>query len=340
MTGHTPNCYAQEVNRGAGQNQWFGLVVVLLLGCGDVAQPSDAGTGGQAELEASGGSSSAESGGGGAPSGSGGSSAGGAQLSDGAGGEAQTGGVGADSGGSHSGGAGSAGAGGAGEATSVFPPSVTTPKIMIVGDSISAGPGCYKGYLDEQLKAGGFSKYEFVGEYSDDCGSSLKHSAVSCTTSADFTKEMFSVSSCSARVYDGMSPLVARHQPDLVMIQLGVNDVWGGSAAVSGILDNYSTLLAQARAKNPQLVFVVAQIHKIITDDCTNNQSTTNAEALVEAVPAWAASETTQQSPVFVADLWTNSDPHEAEDCVHPNDAGAKRMGENWYNALKSILPK
>jgi lysophospholipase L1-like esterase len=123
------------------------------------------------------------------------------------------------------------------------------------------------------------------------------------------------------------------------MIQLGVNDVWGGDAPISSILDNYSTLLAQARAHNPQVVFMVAQIHKIITDDCTNTQSTENAEALVMAVPAWAASESTDPSPVFVADLWTNSDPSEADDCVHPNDAGAQRMGLNWYNALKLILP-
>ena len=27
-------------------------------------------------------------------------------------------------------------------------------------------------------------------------------------------------------------------------------------------------------------------------------------------------------------------------DGVHPNDAGAQRMGQNWFNALKTILPK
>ena len=93
-----------------------------------------------------------------------------------------------------------------------------------------------------------------------------------------------------------------------------------------------------SRAENPNVVLVVAQIHQIITDNCSNTQSTTNAQQLVDA--GWAASEDTDASPVFVADLWTNSDAHEADDCVHPNDAGAKRMGLNWYNALKDILPK
>jgi hypothetical protein len=57
-------------------------------------------------------------------------------------------------------------------------------------------------------------------------------------------------------------------------------------------------------------------------------------------VPAWAAQQSTADSPVFVADLWTNSDWTKAEtiDCVHPNDVGAEKMGMNWYNALKGIL--
>jgi len=59
----------------------------------------------------------------------------------------------------------------------------------------------------------------------------------------------------------------------------------------------------------------------------------------VMALPDWALTVTTAESPVLVADLWTNSDAHESDDCVHPNDAGAQRMGENWYNALSTILP-
>ena len=75
-----------------------------------------------------------------------------------------------------------------------------------------------------------------------------------------------------------MSTLVATHDPDLILIQLGVNDVWGGSAPIDPILDNYTELVEQARAQNPNVVIVVAQIHKIITDNCTNDASTANAE--------------------------------------------------------------
>jgi len=220
----------------------------------------------------------------------------------------------------------------------VFPPGVTRPKIMIVVDSISAGPGCYKKYLVQQLTAGGITNYDFVGEYTDDCGGGVRHSAVSCTTSANYTMPTFQVPNCTSTTYKGMAQLMAAHSPDLVMLQLGVNDVWGGTAPVAPILANYKTLVDQARAHNPNIVVMVAQIHKIITDNCTNMASTTKAQELVMAVPGWAAGVTTTASPVLVADLWTNSNAMEATDCVHPNDLGAQHMGQNWFNALKTIL--
>ena len=318
--------------RRVARQTFLVLGALYQLACSDPAdQVGNLGSGGNPS--SSGGNASTADGG----NTSGGSGSGGAGSTDSSGGQNASSGGAVGAGGSGSGGA--PGSGGAGD--SVFPEGVIQPKIMIVGDSISAGPGCYKGYLDQKLKDNGYSRYEFVGEYSDDCGKNVAHSAVSCTTSLDFTKPSFTLPDCKPGVeFPGMASLVAEHDPDLIMLQLGVNDVWGGSAPIQGILTNYSTLLSQARAHNPQVVLVVAQIHKIITDNCTNASSTTNAEALIQAVPDWAASQSTQQSPVFVADLWTNSDPQEADDCVHPDDAGAKRMGDNWYEALKGILPK
>lgn len=250
----------------------------------------------------------------------------------GSGGDPETGG------GSGMGGAG--GGGGSAGGGSVFPEGVTV-RIMIVGDSISAGPGCYKKYLLQNLEENGYSRFEFVGEYSDDCGGGVRHSAVSCTTSDNYTEPTFTVPNCfPGEAFPGLATLVATHAPDLLLIQLGVNDVWSGSAPIEPILANYGELVEQARAENPTIVVVVAQIHKIITDNCSNAASTTNAEQLVNAVPTWAQGVSTEQSPVFVADLWTESDPREADDCVHPNEAGAERMGENWFLALQDILPR
>jgi hypothetical protein len=174
---------------------------------------------------------------------------------------------------------------------------------MIVGDSISASPGCYKKYLLENLSTHGFSSFQFVGEYADECGGGVRHSAVGCTTSEDFTRATFTVRNCfPGQTFLGMSELVSVHTPDLVMLQLGVNDVWGGNAPIAPILDNYAMLVEQARAQNQNVVVVVAQIHRIVTDGCSNDASTTKAQELVNAIPAWAAGVSTADSPVLVAD--------------------------------------
>jgi lysophospholipase L1-like esterase len=141
--------------------------------------------------------------------------------------------------------------------------------------------------------------------------------------------------------FPGLSTLMATHHPDLVLLQLGVNDVWGGSRSTAAIIDSYTQLVQQARAVNPHVVLVVAQIQKIRPDCSADTSVTDRAQALVNAVPGWAAKQSTPESPLFVADLWTNSDWSKAEttDCVHPNDVGAERMAKNWFDALRGILP-
>ena len=253
--------------------------------------------------------------------------------------------AGTNAGGSSPGGAagtstGGSSAGGAGGGPWRFPSGVTKPRIMIVGDSISAGPGCYKKYLLQQLTDNHYSNFQFVGEYSDDCGGVVRHSAVSCSTAEQYTQATFTLPNCSAgTTFKGLSGLMTSQKPDLVMLQLGVNDVWGGKS-VNSILASYTTLVQQARAANPLVVLAVARIQKI-RPNCGTDQTVTNqAQALVTAIPAWAQHLSTASSPIFTADLWTNSDWSMAEtiDCVHPNDVGAMKMGINWYNTLKTIL--
>ena len=231
-------------------------------------------------------------------------------------------------------------AGGAGGGPWQFPAGVTKPRIMIVGDSISAGPGCYKKYLLQDLTDNHYSKFEFVGEYNDDCGGLVRHSAVSCSTAEQYTHPTFMMSNCSVgTTFKGLSSLMTSQKPDMVMLQLGVNDVWGGKS-VDAILASYTTLVQQARAANPAIVLAVARIQKIRPNCSTDPTLTNQAQALESAVPAWAAQLSTQTSPIFTADLWTNSDWSKTEtiDCVHPNDIGAQKIGMNWYNTLKTIL--
>ncbi|MEY4549858.1 MAG: acetyl xylan esterase-like protein [Pseudomonadota bacterium] len=224
---------------------------------------------------------------------------------------------------------------------SPFPSDVLRPQIMIVGDSISAGPGCYKKYLLADLTAAGYTSFDFVGEYADDCGGGVRHSARSCSTAVQYAQPTFTLAAGSCNpsgTFPGMSQLVAQYQPDLVLLQLGVNDVWGGSST-DAILASYTTLVEQARAQNPNVVIAVAQIQQI-RPTADGEAVFARAEQLIRAVPAWAQAQSQLQSPVFVADLWTSSSTAETLDGVHPNDAGAQRMGRSWFDALAKILPQ
>ena len=164
------------------------------------------------------------------------------------------------------------------------------------------------------------------------------HSARSCTTAADYIQPSFMLrADCGGGTFPGLATLMATHDPDLLMLQLGVNDVWNGQAT-DAILANYATLLEQARAANPNVVVAIARIQQIRpTSD--GDAVFARAQQLVEAVPAWASGVSRDGSPVFVADLWTNSDTAQTLDGVHPDDAGAQRMGQNWFEALRGILP-
>ena len=255
-------------------------------------------------------------------------------------GSTQGGAAGSTQGGAAGSGRGGSAAGAAGGGPWPFPSGVSKPRIMIVGDSISAGPGCYKKYLLQNLTDNHYSNFQFVGEYSDDCGGVVRHSAVSCSTAEQYTRASFMMSNCSVgTTFKGLSGLMTSQKPDMVMLQLGVNDVWGGKS-VNTILASYTSLVQQARAANPMVVLAVARIQKI-RPNCGSDATVTNqAQALETAVPAWAQQLSTVSSPIFTADLWTSSDWSMAEtiDCVHPNDVGARKMGMNWYNTLKTIL--
>lgn len=58
---------------------------------------------------------------------------------------------------------------------------------------------------------------------------SLRGEAVSCSNTRDYTQNSFSLPDCFAgESFPGLSQLMPSHNPDMVLLQLGVNDVWGG----------------------------------------------------------------------------------------------------------------
>jgi lysophospholipase L1-like esterase len=57
--------------------------------------------------------------------------------------------------------------------------------------------------------------------------------------------------------------------------------------------------------------------------------------ALNKAIPEWAASKDTPDSPIVVVDCWTGFDPsRDTGDGVHPNNLGNEKLANCWYEPL------
>jgi lysophospholipase L1-like esterase len=210
--------------------------------------------------------------------------------------------------------------------------SATAPvRIMPLGDSITAGPGCWRAILWHQLQTTGYTNIHFVGSVPDGgCnygytyeGSNEGHSGMSATGIAS---------------QNLLPAWLAAASPDIVLMHLGTNDMWGNFIPTSSILAAYTTLVGQMRANNPNMKILVAQIIPMNPPSCT--ACAAEVVALDNAIPGWAAGLTTAQSPVIVVDQWTGFDDatDTVGDGVHPNDAGFLKMASRWYPPLAQIL--
>jgi len=212
------------------------------------------------------------------------------------------------------------------------PPATPTTlvRIMPLGDSITGSPGCWRAILWNKLQSDGYTHIEFVGTLpSENCGQPYEgnhegHGGLLVTNVA---------------ILNLLPDWLSATNPDIVMMHFGTNDVWSGISA-STILDTYGLLVDQMRAHNPDVKVLVAQI---IPMDPARSYAGCDQRVieLNAAIPDWANSKSTDQSPVIVVDQWTgfNTDT-DTYDGVHPNDAGNQKIAGKWYPALASLLIK
>ncbi|NUT54068.1 MAG: cellulose-binding protein [Saccharothrix sp.] len=204
-------------------------------------------------------------------------------------------------------------------------PSAAAPvRIMPLGDSITAGPGCWRAYLWDRLQKTGYTDVDFVGtQPGGGCsvpfdGDHEGHGGFAATGIADQNQ---------------LPPWLAATHPDIVLMHLGTNDMWGNFRPIESVIAAYSKLVDQMRADNPDMKILVAKIIPMACPECTH------VVALNNAIPAWAAAKTTARSPITVVDQWTGFDTAtDTGDGVHPNDAGLRKMADRWYPALAAAL--
>lgn len=200
-------------------------------------------------------------------------------------------------------------------------------RIMALGDSITGSPGCWRAQLWRRLQDNGFTDVDFVGTQSpqgcgfDYDGEHEGHPGVLVTDVA---------------AQNQLPAWLAAADPDVVLMHFGTNDVWSNRPA-SSILAAYTTLVGQMRSQNPDVEVLVAQVLPMNPTGCA--ECGARVEALNAAIPDWAASLSTAQSPVVVVDHWTGfSTASDTYDGVHPNASGDQKMATAWYPALAAAL--
>ncbi|GHJ43660.1 hypothetical protein Cs7R123_10020 [Catellatospora sp. TT07R-123] len=204
-------------------------------------------------------------------------------------------------------------------------------RIMPLGDSITAGPGCWRAMLWHQLQTAGYTNIDFVGGVSDGGGCNPGYSY-------DFDHEGHGGYSATGIADNNqLPPWLAAARPDIVLVHLGTNDMWGHYIPTATKLTAFTKLVGQMRAANANVKILVAQIIPMTAAAC----STCPAD-IVEfdsAIPGWAAGLTTAQSPITVVDQWTGFDAAaDTGDGVHPNTGGFQKMAARWYPALARVL--
>jgi lysophospholipase L1-like esterase len=207
------------------------------------------------------------------------------------------------------------------------PASAAPVRVMPLGDSITGSPGCWRALLWNRLRDNGHTNVDFVGTLpAQGCsvpydGDNEGHGGALVTTVADQNQ---------------LVGWLAASSPDVVLMHFGTNDVWSDRPTAT-ILAAYTKLVGQMRASNPAMRILVAKIIPMAPATCAAcGQRTVN---LNDAIPAWAAAISTQQSPVVVVDQWTGfSTGADTYDGVHPNASGDRKISDRWYPALAEAL--
>ncbi|MEU4235579.1 cellulose binding domain-containing protein [Nonomuraea sp. NPDC026600] len=207
------------------------------------------------------------------------------------------------------------------------PAGAAATRIMPLGDSITGSPGCWRALLWNRLQSAGYTNIDFVGTLPPQ----------GCSVSYDGDNEGHG--GFLATNVAGQNQLpgwLAATKPDIVLMHFGTNDVWSNIAPAT-ILSAFTTLVNQMRASNPAMKILVAKIIPMNPSTCADCGQ--RAITFNNAIPAWAAATSTQQSPIVVVDQWTGfSTSADTYDGVHPNASGDQKMSDRWYPALVNFL--
>ena len=209
-------------------------------------------------------------------------------------------------------------------------PSVT--RVEVIGDSLSGSPGCWRAPLWVALTDADLD-VDMVGiRTENECGDVVNQAGAAWDPDNTGIGGVTTTRMWVKLARDGV---LEQTQPDVIVQLLGTNDLLGG-ASVDDILTQYDALLTLYRDHNPQIALVIAAPPPIATGACGCDDV---QAAVVAALPAWAQAASTDESPIYVADLTTGFDPEaDTVDGIHPNDVGTAKLAAGWTPAVTDAV--
>lgn len=136
------------------------------------------------------------------------------------------------------------------------------------------------------------------------------------------------------------------YRPDIVLIELGTNDVFQ-CRKVAEMIQDLSVLTTTLRKKNGAVKIFIAQIpplgekwtgKKLCGNNITYHETILQ---LNRAIAAFTKEHTTKASLIIAVDQYTGIDPVTDQlDDIHPNAAGERKMAARWFEAIRPYLKK
>jgi acyl-CoA thioesterase-1 len=134
-----------------------------------------------------------------------------------------------------------------------------------------------------------------------------------------------------------LPPWLKAANPQIIMMHVGTNDI-KAARTTDQIISDYTVLLGQMRAQNPNMQLLVM---KLIPLRSSNNTPAQVAQVpqLNDAISRWASANTQSNSPITVVDTFTgfNADTMTG-DGTHPNEEGNKLMSARLFEPVRAAI--
>lgn len=227
--------------------------------------------------------------------------------------------------------------------TTTLPP-IDPVKIMALGDSITEGyntafpydGNTYRFYLWNSLVGDGYD-VDFVGWRTATGNGSYgnpsfdqDHQARSGADAEDLEQES--------------SDAIAALAPDVAVVQIGVNDIWGPPSPPgdpnnpkpydpASAMANITGVISNLRAANPDVAILVGELIP-----CDVGAVCVRVAEMNSSLASLVAAQNTAQSPVVLVPINGDLGLGDLADGLHPNDSGDQKIAAGFFTAITPFL--